>query len=95
MVQKNRDIRMGFREDSRSDRDKDREDREERDIREHNKLLGKCRKMYKVSETCSKVSKWGLLLSIGVYIIGLGFSIATDRVYNKSRELREKPYARN
>jgi hypothetical protein len=51
--------------------------------------------MYKVSETCSKVSKWGLLLSIGVYIIGLGFSIATDKVYNKSRELREKPYARN
>jgi len=61
------------------------------DMRERNKALGTCRKLYKASKTCSTISKWGLSISIVVYLVGLGLSIATDRIYNRDYK-NYKPY---
>lgn len=64
------------------------------DMSERNKALGTCRKLYKASKTCSTISKWGLSISIVVYLVGLGLSIATDRIYNKEYK-NYKPYCSN
>lgn len=59
---------------------------------QHNKTLGKCRNYYEASNFCNNAAKVGFIVSIAVYVLGLGLSVLCDSNWKKYQNERNINY---